>query len=216
MKTTLGHCLMFCGNLVDYSTKASTRVLTSSTDAECTALVFMGYTNAWWRDFLKEMGLFSLSDPTPIKEDNTSAIVLTNRGSAKRSRHFDIAFYKLKDMVEFKDLELVKVGTKENEADFFTKALPPQTFIRHRDTLMGGPQDQQYFSNLAQVELGDRPSTSALAYAMVQPARPMNPAHEAFAGFASEVLEDGLHISIPWPGVNGSQLEKEDCKQKRD
>ena len=106
-KTTLGHCIMMCGNLVDYSTTVSTRVLDSSTDAECTSLVLIGRANTWWRDLLKEMGLFRLNEPTLVKEDNTSAIALTAHGSAKRSRHFDIAFYKLKDMVEFGDMQLM-------------------------------------------------------------------------------------------------------------
>ena len=144
-KTTLGFCLKICNNLVEYDTKKSTRVLDSSTDAECTALVLLGHSNAWWRDFLKEMGLFAVNVPTSVKEDNTSAIILTGHGSARRSRHFDIAFYKLKDTVQFGDLELFKVPTAENEADFFTKALPVHSFLKHRTTLMGSVDDQEYF-----------------------------------------------------------------------
>ena len=98
---------------------------------------FLGHSNAWWRDFLKEMGLFAVNVPTSVKEDNTSAIILTGHGSARRSRHFDIAFYKLKDTVQFGDLELFKVPTAENEADFFTKALGKAQFLRHKLTLRG-------------------------------------------------------------------------------
>jgi hypothetical protein len=152
MKTTLGGCMYFCNNLVDYFTKTSTRMCDSSTDAECCALVLVGHMNSWWRDFMVEIGLFSLSDPTPVKEDNTSAVALTGHGSAKRSRHFHISFYKLKDTVEFGDLELVQVGTKENEADFLTKGLSGAPFVKHRTTLMGAKQD--YFSQQA-AECGD-------------------------------------------------------------
>jgi hypothetical protein len=144
-RTTLGHVLRIFGCVVDYSTKVSTRVLDSSTDAECTSLVLFSHANSWWRDFLKEIGLFMVNEPTLVQEDNTSAIALANHGSATRSRHFNIAFYKVKDTIEFGDMKLVRVDTAENEADFFTKALPPARFIKHRDALMGDAASQTYF-----------------------------------------------------------------------
>jgi len=61
MKTTLGFCLYVFGNLVDYNTKCSTRVLDSSTEAECMALVLFCRANAWVRDFLEEIGIFGPS-----------------------------------------------------------------------------------------------------------------------------------------------------------
>ena len=151
-KTTLGFCIKFCDNLVEYDTKMSTRVLDSSTDGECNSLVLLGHSNSWWRDLLKEFGLFTVNAPTEVKEDNSSAIILTGHGSARRSRHFDIAFYKLKDTVQFGDLELIKVPTAENEADFFTKCLPPHSFLKHRATLMGSLSDQTYFERQSGAE----------------------------------------------------------------
>jgi hypothetical protein len=197
-KTTLGFCLLFCGNLVEYDTKLSTRVLDSSTDAECTALVLLGHSNSWWRDFLKEFRLFTVNTPTGIKEDNTSAIILTGHGSAKRSRHFDIAFYKLKDTVQFGVLALVKVPTQENEADFFTKTLPFGTFVRHRDAVMGSLHDQGYFERKAtgdQIGVGPRAPCTMLAYTQ-------GPRQEEFGlsvGSLEQPVRDhgSLEVSIP-------------------
>jgi hypothetical protein len=177
-KTTLGHCIMMCGNLVDYSTKVSTRVLDSSTDAECSSLVLVGRANTWWRDILKEIGLFQLNDPTLVKEDNTSAIALTAHGSAKRSRHFDIAFFKLKDMVEFGEMQLTAVKTHENEGDFFTKNLPPAVFIKHRGTLMGSLAMQAYFTSGADrpaAKLTSKMATVKLLSTKVLPRRSRKP-----------------------------------------
>ena len=138
MRSTLGYCLYVLGNLVDCNTKCSTRVLSSSTEAECMALVLCSKANAWLRDFLDEIGIFGpMTKPTLVKEDNTSAVALANRGSAKRSRHFAISFYKLKDDIEHGEMELVTTPTDQNEADMFTKSLGQQKFVRFRDQIMG-------------------------------------------------------------------------------
>ncbi len=94
---------------------------------------------------MKEIGLFLVNEPTLVKEDNTSAIALAEHGSGTRSRHFNIAFYKLKDVIQFGDMGLVRVDTADNEADFFTKALAPAKFIKHRDYITGGADVQSYF-----------------------------------------------------------------------
>ena len=52
-KSTLGQVYWFMGALVDWNSKTSTRVLDSSTDAECCSLVAFGKENAWLRDLLK-------------------------------------------------------------------------------------------------------------------------------------------------------------------
>ena len=144
-KTTLGYCLQFCGNLIDYSTKTSTRVLDSSTDAECTALVNFSHANSWLRDFLKETELFEVNQPTQVLEDNTSATALCGTASAKRSRHFDIAFFKMKDGIQFGDFEIEPIDTDHNYADFFTKPLRKDKFERFRDQLMGTASLQNHF-----------------------------------------------------------------------
>ena len=42
----------------------------------------------------------------------------------------------IRDMVEKFELEVPLVGTADNEADFFTKALPPKDFFRLRNIVM--------------------------------------------------------------------------------
>ena len=139
-RSTLGQLYWFLGAAIDWKSKRSTRVLDSSTDAECASLVVFGKENAWLRDFLKELTIFEINTPTEVGEDNTAAIALSGQGPTKRSRHFDIAFYKFKQQIEYKEMILKHVNTHENPADFFTKALPRVKFEFFRDMIMGGMQ----------------------------------------------------------------------------
>ena len=144
-KSTLGQVYWFMGALIDWNSKTSTRVLDSSTDAECCSLVVFGKENAWLRDLLKELGIFEVSSPTPVQEDNTSAIALSGQGPTKRSRHYDISFYRFKEQVEMREMVLEYVNTHENPADFFTKPLALPKFIYFRDMIMGGIKLQRHF-----------------------------------------------------------------------
>ena len=132
------------GALVDWNSKTSTRVLDSSTDAECCSLVAFGKENAWLRDLLKELGIFKVDLPTPVQEDNTAAIALSGQGPTKRSRHYDISFYKFKEQVAMKEMILHYVNTYENPADFFTKPLGLAKFIYFRDLIMGSSKLQHF------------------------------------------------------------------------
>jgi len=74
-KSTLGQVYWFLGALIDWKSKTSTRVLDSSTDAECCSLVMFGKENSWVRDFLKELGTFVVNKPTPRGEPRAGQIV---------------------------------------------------------------------------------------------------------------------------------------------
>ena len=105
-KSTLGQVYWFLGALVDWNSKTSTRVLDSSTDAECCSLVAFGKENAWVRGILRELGIFKLNKPTLVLEDNTAAIALSGQGPTKRSRHYDISFFLFKEQVAMGEMKL--------------------------------------------------------------------------------------------------------------
>ena len=88
-----------------------------------------------------------MNEPTQVLEDNSSAIALSGTASAKRSRHFDIAFFKMKDVIEYGELEIKRTHTDKNYADFFTKPLGAMKFVRFRDQLMGNEELQNHFDD---------------------------------------------------------------------
>ena len=70
---------------------------------------------------------------------------MINLGVTKRSRHYDIEWFKMHDLIEQKELTVQWVPTEDNLADFFTKKLPPKRFEMLRDKLMGASIDQGHF-----------------------------------------------------------------------
>jgi len=90
------------------------------------------------------MGIQQLA-PTPVHGDNTASLSLLASGVTKRSRHFDIEWFKVKDLVEAGELVVSWVPTEDNLADFFTKKLARERFQLLRDKLMGDTKKQNYF-----------------------------------------------------------------------
>ena len=58
-----------------------------------------------------------------------SAIHLTqNLVYHARTKHIDVRFHRIRELVEEDEVALVKVNTKKNQADALTKALPRNIF----------------------------------------------------------------------------------------
>ena len=122
-RSTAGWVFLVHGSVVAYDACTIKRVVTSSTEAECSALTVVGKENSWQRRMYSDATGITNIPPTPISGDNTASIALISSGVTKRSRHFDIEWFKFKDLVENKELVVSWVPTDENWADFFTKKL---------------------------------------------------------------------------------------------
>ena len=55
----------------------------------------------------------------------------------RRTRHVELRHFALLDWTETDQLQLSPIATADNAADALTKALGPQSFTRHRCTLLG-------------------------------------------------------------------------------
>jgi hypothetical protein len=124
--------------------------MSSSTEAECHALVHTGKENRWEREFLHELKLFPSIPPTIIFQDNKSAITLCTGGTQhKRSKHFGIEFDIHKEYMLLGEIELIYKETENLAADMLTKSLPPEKFLKFRDEVMGGRELQSFFLSLS-------------------------------------------------------------------
>ena len=54
----------------------------------------------------------------------------------ERTKHIDVRFHFVRDIVEKEEVEIVKVHTSENPADMLTKSVPVSKF-RHCLDLLG-------------------------------------------------------------------------------
>ena len=49
-----------------------------------------------------------------------------------KTKHIDVKYHFIQDVLEKKNMELVKVHTDDNPADLMTKGLPPERFAHCR------------------------------------------------------------------------------------
>ena len=74
--------------------------------------------------------------PLPLCGDNQGAIfIASNAVQEKRTKHIDIRFHYIQDVVEQGEIELFFVPTEENPADMFTKNLARDKFLSCRGQL---------------------------------------------------------------------------------
>lgn len=149
-KSRFGYFFFCAGGLVSWVSQHSTRIMSSSTEAECHGLVHTGKENIWEREFLEVLKFFPTPlPPTRVYQDNKSAITLSTGGTChKRSKHFGIEFDLFREYVSLGEIRIIYRDTEELAADMLTKSLPPEKFKRFRDEVMGGKDLQEFFSNL--------------------------------------------------------------------
>src|SRR5690606_6001882 len=83
-KSRYGYYFFGMGALVSWTSSNSTRIMTSSTEAECHALVHASKENLWIREFLTEFTLCPKISPSLIFQDNKSSIALSVGGPSHR------------------------------------------------------------------------------------------------------------------------------------
>ena len=84
------------------------------------------------------MGDLGFSGDIPsLHCDSQSAIMLAkNPVFHQKTKHIDVKYHFIREVLDDKLLELVKIHTDDNPADLFTKSLPTEWFA-HCRALMG-------------------------------------------------------------------------------
>ena len=87
------------------------------------------------RNLLAEIG-FTQQGPSTIHCNNRSAIhMATNDVIGPKSKHISIKFHFTKQAIANQEIILQYVSTADNLADFMTKPLVGQKFLKFRDAL---------------------------------------------------------------------------------
>ena len=103
-RSTTGYAFLLAGGAILFRCKTQSITATSSTEAEFLAAVTAAKQARYLRAILKELG-FPQVNPTPIYEDNQSAINMINaKVPTERSRHIDIQFFAIQDWKDCGDL----------------------------------------------------------------------------------------------------------------
>ena len=95
------------------------------------ALSDCGRQVIWVRQLLGEIG-YHLK-PTPIAGDNQGSIfIASNPVTEKRSKHIEIRYHYIREIVRRKLVDVVFIDGAENPADLLTKNLGHEKFLKFR------------------------------------------------------------------------------------
>ena len=109
----------------------------SSTEAELIAVDDKISKVMWIRRFIENQGFKIYTNV--VHQDNKSTIRLENNGkysSGKRTRHFDIKYFYVTDLIERKEVEIKFCPSDLMLADFMTKPLVGEQFLKMREVIM--------------------------------------------------------------------------------
>ena len=110
----------------------------SSTEGEIVGVSDYDPNTIWLLKLLSAQGY--KPKHTILYQDNESAIKLLKHGkksSSRRTRHFDIRLFNMKDKLREEEIEIVYCPTNKMIADFFTKAIQGAQFRLLRRLVLG-------------------------------------------------------------------------------
>lgn len=116
--------------------KKQKMVAKSSTEAELLALGDELTSVLFAQHFLQAQGY--AEKPAIVFQDNQSTIVMAEKGrsTSTRTRHISIRYFFVKDYIDRKEIEIRYKPTEDMLADFFTKPLQGELFLKIRNLVM--------------------------------------------------------------------------------
>ena len=118
-----------------WCSKRQSVVALSTAEAEYISLCNAATEAIWLRQLFRDLG-FTQNKSTIIYEDNQSSIAIANDGKFQsRTKHIDIKFHFVKDVVARNLLDIVYCKSKHMKADVLTKSLPRNKFESLRNFL---------------------------------------------------------------------------------
>ena len=117
--------------------KKQSIITDSSTYAELVGTHTAAKEIVWARNFLSELG-FPQEKPTVLFEDNLSTIaVIHQSGNTNRTKHIDLRYNHIREMVAKGYINVVHLSTTEMTADILTKPLSKTPFCYLRRKILG-------------------------------------------------------------------------------
>ena len=124
------------GAIISVSTKQKINTR-SSTEAELVSIDDVLSKILWTTRFLKEQGW--KVNQNMVMRDNLSSMKFETNGKAssgKITRHFDIKYFYITDLIERKEVEIQYCPTDDMIADYMTKPLSGAKFHKFRKLIM--------------------------------------------------------------------------------
>jgi hypothetical protein len=138
-KSISGYLVTIGGCLVSWQSKKQTGVTLSSTESEFVAMSMAATEIKFVVSLLTELFKGPPTLPSILKEDNTGAIFMAkNTAIGQRTKHVDIRYRFVNDMILCKDLSVEHIRSGDNPSDTMTKNLPLALFAKHAAVISAG------------------------------------------------------------------------------
>nr|GEY13448.1 retrovirus-related Pol polyprotein from transposon TNT 1-94 [Tanacetum cinerariifolium] len=126
-RSITGFVFMVHGYVVSWKATLQHVVALSTTYSEYMVLTEAVKESIWLKGLLIELGVNLRS--VVVNCDNQGAIHLSrNAMFYERTKHINVRYHFIWEIVESKEIEVAKIGTKDNAADAFTKVVPGPKF----------------------------------------------------------------------------------------
>nr|GEW03870.1 retrovirus-related Pol polyprotein from transposon TNT 1-94 [Tanacetum cinerariifolium] len=125
-QSTPGSCFVLGSTVVSWSSKKQATVALSTIEAEYIDAATTACQAIWLRKVLGDLGEEQI-EATEIMCDNKSAVMLArNPVLHARSKHIEIKYHFIRELIEKEEINLEHCKTKEQMADIMTKSLAPK------------------------------------------------------------------------------------------
>ena len=122
------------GGSVSWMSKRESIVALSTIEAEYMAATHASKEEVWLQRLCSSMGL--VQGTIRIDCDSQSEIFLVkNPAYHSKTKHIDVQYHFIRDMIEDKKVLLVKVDTFKNTIDALTKSMSSENFSWCRETM---------------------------------------------------------------------------------
>ena len=137
-RSRAGYVITIGGAAIAWSSYLLNGVMRSTLEAEYGAAFRCASEAKGIHNLITELGWTEVPlKGIPIMEDNTAAIAVMERGPTSRAaKTYELEQYWISDQVKQGTYVVTKVDTADQLGDLFTKALPPQMFLKLRDRMM--------------------------------------------------------------------------------
>ncbi|KAK8936281.1 hypothetical protein KSP39_PZI013961 [Platanthera zijinensis] len=136
-RSTSGYIFMLGSNLISWSSRKQKIVALSSAEAEYVAACSAASEAVWLQKLLQDLCVRKEKEVPVLWCDNIAAIGITkNPVFHNRTKHIDLKFHFLKDLVASNKIEMKYCPTTKQIADILTKPLPVGAFSSIRSKLV--------------------------------------------------------------------------------
>ena len=131
-KSVMGYCFFLNRAVVSWSSKKQRTMSTSSTEAEYIALGHAVREAVWIRRFINEIEIEVIGELTLFGDNKMSIALTKNTESQHQTKHIDVQHHYIRELVNEREFTVKWIPRSKMLADGMTKALPNETFRRHR------------------------------------------------------------------------------------